>query len=292
MTPLENNYWSFTGNGPTWKSSFAKWPTSHKSFYQESLRTAEKITDERVGQILVMYSGGIDSEYVLNVFRDIGAPVTPVLIRLSSGLNYHDFRYAGEYCDRNCLEPIIVDVDFEEFLESGKMLDITKEMQTHVYHYAALAHVCSQLDGTVVIGSGEPDIRLVPETNEWDVVLYEYDFALGRYFENHNIHGTPYFPIYTPEMMMSFLSHPRMKELAENKHPGKLSSVSSKYIIYTDESGYDIVRRPKYTGYEIIEQQKLSKHDAFLEIAELRKQHNGVHSENYFKFISPWSNND
>ena len=292
MKPLENNYWTSSGHGKDWESKFAEWPTTHSSFYQESIKTAERITDERQGQILVMYSGGIDSEYVLNVFREIGAPVTPVLIKLSSALNYHDFRYAAEYCDRSCIEPIVIDVNFEEFLESGRMLDITKEMKTHVYHYAALAHVCSQLDGTVVIGSGEPDIRLNAETGQWDVVLYEYDFALGRYFENHGIHGTPYFPIYTPEMMMSFLSHPRMKELAENKHPGKLSSVSSKHIIYTDESNYDIVRRPKYTGYEIIEQQNISKHDAFKEIAELRKNYNGVHSENYFNFISPWSQND
>jgi hypothetical protein len=292
MNSLENNYWTFTGNGETWKSLFSPWPKTHKSFYQESIRTAEKITDERIGDILVMYSGGIDSEYVLNVFRDINAPVTPVLIRLSSGLNYHDFRYAVEYCDRNCITPIIIDIDFEEFLESGKMLDITKEMKTHVYHYAALAQACSQVEGTIVIGSGEPDIRLIPETNSWNVVLHEYDFALGKYFKNHGIHGTPYFPIYTPEMMMAFLDHPIMKELAENKHPGKLSSVSSRYIIYTDESKYDIVRRPKYTGYEIIELQKIFKHTTFLEIAKLKQKHSGIYSEDYFNFITQWTVNN
>jgi hypothetical protein len=81
-----------------------------------------------------------------------------------------------------------------------------------------------------------------------------------------------------------------MAELANNLHPGKLGSLSSKHKIYNNYSNFNLEVRPKYTGYELIEQSEIFKHESFKELEEFGKTCNGYFKEDYFKFIDRLSN--
>ena len=113
--------------------------------------------------------------------------------------------------------------------------------------------------------------------------MYEFDYALVNYYKDNNIHGTPHFNRYTPEMMISFLTSKRMKELADNKHLGKLGSNSSKGIIYNESSNFNLTLRPKYHGFELIEGSDLFKHEIFKEFDKL--PWTGMYHEEYYSFL-------
>jgi hypothetical protein len=168
---------------------------------------------------------------------------------------------------------------------SGKLLDITQQIKSSQYQYAVTAYVAGLLDGTVLIGEGEPYIKLNDISRQWDIIIYEYEQAIDNYFKQQGIYGTSYFNRYSSEMFLSFLNDDRCKELASNLVPGKLSSFSSKYIVYNRHSNFNLRSRSKYHGYEIIERSEIFNHDAFKEIEKFSKNYNGVYSVDYFEFM-------
>ena len=281
MQISKNNYICTTGTGDTFTVTIDPLPIKFDNYYLESCKAAEEIYNLKQGKLYLMYSGGVDSEYALSVFLSLGMDVTPVIVRMSPYYNEHDFKYASNFCDSKNLKPLIVDIDLKEFVNSGKILDIATAMRSSVYHYSTTAYAIGKLDGTVICGDGEPYIN--NQNGVWSVTMYEFDYALVNYYRDNGIHGTPHFNRYTPEMMSSFLSTNRIKELAENKHLGKLGSNSSKGIIYNEASNFNLTLRPKYHGFELIEDTDIFKHEVFNEFKSL--PWTGVHHEEYHSFI-------
>jgi hypothetical protein len=281
MQISKNNYVYATGTADTFTVAVNSLPIKFDNYYLESCKAAEEIYNLKQGKLYLMYSGGVDSEYALSVFLSLGMEVTPVIVRMTPYYNAHDFKYASDFCDSKNLKPLIIDIDLNEFVNSGKILDIAKSMRSSVYHYSTTAYAISQLDGTVICGDGEAYIN--NQDGIWSVTMYEFDYALVNYYKDNNIHGTPHFNRYTPEMMISFLTSKRMKELADNKHLGKLGSNSSKGIIYNESSNFNLTLRPKYHGFELIEGSDIFKHEIFKEFESL--PWTGVHHEEYYSFI-------
>jgi hypothetical protein len=274
---LQNNYLRLTD-----KIEIDKLPSTYSNYYQETLRAFEHIVSLKQGKLYLLYSGGVDSEYALSVLLAMGVDVTPVIIKLNPNYNLHEIQYAFKFCESKNLTPLVIDIDFDTFVKSGKILDLARSMNINIFHYSATAHAVSLLDGTVLLGDGEPYIRLVDDEN-WNVELYEYEFGIGNHFINQGIHGTPYLLRYTPEMMASFLNSQRIQELAANKHPGKLGSHSSKVFVYNEYSNFDLEIRTKQHGYEIIEQSEIFKHEVF---REFTPWHAGnKYSKNYYEFL-------
>jgi hypothetical protein len=281
MLISKNNYIRASGTGNDFTVTVDSLPVKFDNYYLESCKAAEEIYNLKQGKLYLMYSGGVDSEYALNVFLSMGMDVTPVIVRMNPYYNAHDFKYASDFCDSKNLKPLIIDIDLKEFVKSGKILDIARSIKSSVYHYSTTAYAIGQLDGTVICGDGEPYIN--NQNGVWNVTMYEFDYALVNYYKDNNIYGTPHFNRYSPEMMISFLSTNRMKELAENKHPGKLGSNSSKGIIYNEVSNFNLPIRPKYHGFELIEASEIFNHEIFKEFDKL--PWTGVHHEEYYSFI-------
>jgi hypothetical protein len=274
-----------SGTGETFKVTIEKLP-SGLSYYRESIIAAEKIESLKTGKLYIMYSGGVDSEYAVSIFKELGIDFTPVIIKFKNNYNEHDVTYAEDFCKLKNLKPLIVDLDFDNFVTSGQLLAITKEIKSSIYHRAATAHVIANLNGTVICGDGEPYIRLNEGTNNWEVKIFQHDLAVSNYYLSKGINGTPFFNGYTAEMMRSFLQDIRIQSLAKNSIPGKLGSDSSKYFVYNRDSYFNILKRPKYHGYEKIESLPIFNHDAFQEIKEIGKEWDGSWAEEYFSFLS------
>lgn len=286
MEIVKHNYIRESNDNSGWRVIIDPLPQSHLTYHKESLLAAEEIFSLKDGQLYLMYSGGLDSEYVLSVFLDLKIDIVPVIIRLSPGYNDHDVEYAFKYCQNKKLNPLIVDIDFDHFVKTGQILDTALSMRSCVYHYSVTADVISRLNGTVLMGDGEPYIQFNSETKTWNVVRYQYDFSMINFYRKFNIRGTPDFLVYRPEMMISFLKTPRVRELAENKHPGKLGSNSSKYIIYSTDNDYNLLPRPKYTGYEKIESSLIFQDPIFKEFDRLKNIWGGIDYTDYYKFLN------
>jgi hypothetical protein len=214
--------------------------------------------------------------------------ITPVIISLGPNYNNYDIEYAVNFCNKKSIKPLIIKLDFNKFVKSGKFLEVSKICQSNIHHMAATAYVAGNINGTIMLGGGEPYIKL-KENKEWNVEIYQYDYAIENYFLKKGIHGVPQFNSYTPEMLISFLSDTRINELANNLVPGKLGSNSSKFIIYNRHSNFDLEKRPKYHGYEKIEKSKIFQHEDFLELETIGKKWNGLYSKNYFEFMKQYS---
>lgn len=276
----KNNYLRQT---TPWSLEYDPLPTKFDNYFVESCRAAEEIYSQKKGKLHLLYSGGVDSEYALSVFLHMGMDITPVIIRLNPNYNTYDIDYAFNFCVSKGLNPVVLDINFDRFVKSGKFLEVSKICRSELYHRAATAYAAGQLDGTVLLGDGEPYIRNIDGV--WNVEIYQHDYAVWNYFVAKGIYGTIHFNRYTPEMMMSFFSDKRINDLANNKLPGKLGSNSSKFIIYNRHSNFNLEERPKYHGYETIEKSEIFNHPDFQELAVLGKEWNGVYSKNYFEFM-------
>jgi hypothetical protein len=287
MIPLsKNNYIRTRGFGDNFKVEIDP-VISADNYYNESVLAAEEIYSLKEGQMYVMYSGGIDSEYALSVFLELGMAITPVIIRLGN-YNEHDIKYAMDFCHAKNITPKIINFDFDEFVKSEKILDVALESRSMLYHRPATAYVASQLDGTILLGDGEPYIRLNKNTNTWNLEIDEHDFAVCNYLVAKGIPCVPHFNRYRPGMMSSYMLDPRMQELAEHKHPGKLGSNSSKAYMYNRTSPFKLESRQKYTGYEIIEESEIFKHPVFAQMEDQCKKYNGLVAIDYHTFIKDY----
>ena len=284
MQLSKNNYILPSGMGSTFSVLFDELSKQYDNYFVESCRAAKEVYDLKQGKVYMLYSGGVDSEYALSVFLSLGMDITPVIINLNPNYNDFDIKYATDFCNRKNITPLIVNLDFDQFVKSGKFLEVSKICRSEIYHRAATAYVAGQLDGTVLLGDGEPYIKKDSNDN-WNIEIYEHDYAVWNYYVAKRIYGTTHFNRYTSEMLLSFFADERMVELANNTVLGKLSSNSSKFIIYNRHCDFNLEQRPKYHGYEKIEKSEIFQHDAFRELKIIGKEWNGVYSTNYFEFM-------
>ena len=289
MDLVHNNYIRPLGHGGLFTVEIDERSDSAQTtnYFEASKEAAQIVADSRVGEINLMYSGGVDSEYTLALFRHLGIAITPVIVRLLPDYNAHDIAYAFKYCEQHGIKPKIIDIDFDHFVSSGEMFQTAVAMRSSKFHYAATAHAIGKLSGTVLCGDGEPYIRINQDTNKWNLIVHEYEYALSNYYRLNNIHGTPHFNRYTRDMFYEFLTDDRMWELGRNQVPGKISNYSSKWITYNRHSEFNLAERTKYHGYENIETRDIFKDESFNLLEKLAgPQWDGAWSYDYLTFIA------
>lgn len=274
MELIYNNYIRASGHGDAFRVDFELPTTSNYNYFEICKDLATQLYDERQGQLYLMYSGGVDSEFVLNVFLSLNIPITPVIIKL--GYNDHDVKYAFDFCTSKNLTPLVIDFDFDTFVKSGKIVDIATQYKIAAYQLPSTFSVLTQLDGTIVMGSHGP-AHIKKYNDVWYLDEYEPIWTVLDYFKQNKLHGCPFFLIHRAEQYATFLNDPLMKELADNKIPGKLGSNSSKWIIYNKLAPFDLVERTKYTGYEHVEQQPIFQHENMQWFKTVEKQWWGNH---------------
>ena len=289
MIPLyKNNYIRTSGNAKDFKIDVDPITSKFDNLYIESCRAAEELYSLREGKFHILYSGGIDSEHCLSVFLSLGMDVTPVIIKLKQGYNNHDTKFAFKFCEEKNLTPVVIDIDYDDFVTSGKMLQISLEMKSSTFGRAHVAYAAGLLDGTVILGDGEPYIKLNPDDNIWYLEEAEHDFSIYNYFQKHGIHGTIHYSRWTQEMNAAYMTDPIMLELANNQIPGKLSSHSSRPAIYNRHSNFNLQPRYKFHGFEFIDRYKIFKHPDFLTLRQDGLAYKGQVSIPYHDFVKKY----
>lgn len=282
---IKSDFMRPSGTGLTWKFDLDPLPKKFDNYFVEACKAAEEIYDLKEGKLHVMYSGGVDSEHALSVFLHLGMDVTPVIVKLLPDYNDHDINYALKFCGKKNIKPRIIEINFKQFLESGKFEEINNIIKSNAYARATTCHALSLVDGSIVCGEGDPHIGKNEKTGIWYFNDVEHAYSMNTYMEHQGIDGTVFFNGYSAEMVAAFLTDPRMRDLADNKVPGKLGSHSSKYIIYSRHSGFDLEERPKYHGFEKIIETELANHPDFVRFLDPSFAKIGGHGIPYYDVI-------
>ena len=283
MDLIHDNYITTSGTGPTWNVEIALPTRPVKSYYEETVSVAEMIWAQKSGPLYLCYSGGLDSEYVLSVFLGLGMNVQPVIMRTQ--YNYPEIKYAFKLCEEKNITPVVIDLDYDNFVESGQFLDIATKTQCVAYQYIANMWLTSQIDGTVITGDSNPHLFLGKD-NKWYVDETEPVYKQFDFFKDNNIQGTPFILSYTSAQYFSFLIDPTIQRLANNEIPGKTGSHSSKVHVYNNQSKFMLEQRNKLTGYELVEKSPIFIHRDMKIVNSWKVARYGSSNHEYYSFVS------
>jgi hypothetical protein len=301
MELTKNNYLYGIGHGENWYVNIDPPRRKVKTYFEETLDAVEYVYANKTGKFQVLYSGGLDSQYVCEVLLHLGMDFEPVIIELKNNngeiLNAHDIKYAYEFCESKNINPIKYDLNFEQFIYSGKNVEIAESVTCCSFALPATMHVASQLDGFTLLGNDPPYMRLEPN-NVWVLEELEYIHSLLRFYKKYNVNGCPFLLSYTPEMMLAFLLDPSIIKLGTGHLQGKTGSNSTKSYVFNNGSNfnmpvYDFVNktRIKFTGYENIYHSELKNYPNMKIFDEFKKTWNGEYLEPYTDIVKRLSVN-
>jgi hypothetical protein len=286
MDLIKNNYMRPSGSGDTFHVSIDAPTNKQPDYLKECQQVAEYVYGNRQGKLYLMYSGGVDSEFALNVFLSLGIDITPVIIKLNPGYNDHDVKYAFDFCTSKNLKPLVIDIDFDTFVKSGQIIDLAEKYKIGVYQLPSTFNVLPKIDGTIIMGShGPTHIAKDQKTKIWNVDEYEPFWTCLDFFKQNNLYGCPFFLAYSPEQYLAFMQDPIMTELANNQIPGKLGSNSSKWRIFNNLAPFNMIERPKFTGYENIENSPIFQHEHLKQFDQYKQSWGGTHNEPFFEML-------
>ena len=243
MELIKDNYLRSSGTGATWHVDIDPPKRKVKSYFEETLITSEYMYANKTGKLLLMLSGGLDSEYVFRVFQHLKFDFTPVIVRFigkyyHEDYNAHDTKYAFKLCEKFNVTPTVITFDFDKFVESGELFEDMHRYRSGGFGISALIKVVASLDGFTVYGNDPPYMRL--NNGVWQLEEEEKIHAILRYYEGLKLNGCPFLLSYTPEMMLSFLLDPTIGKLANGRYPGKTGTNSSKSYVFNNGSEFNM----------------------------------------------------
>ena len=245
MELIRDSYLRGSGSGPTWHVDIDPPKRKVKSYFEETLLTSEYMYANKTGKLLLMLSGGLDSEYVFRVFRHLKFDFTPVIIRLigkhcSTDYNANDIAQGFKLCKTYNIEPIVINFDFDEFFDSGEIFELMHTWRCRGIGVVTILKVAESLDGFTVMGNDPPYLKFNEQIKEWQLEEEELIHTLLRFYQGKNLNGCPFLLSYTPEMMLSFLLDPHIVDLASGKYPGKRGTNSTKSYVFNNGSGFNM----------------------------------------------------
>jgi hypothetical protein len=221
------------------------------NWLQEQYRTADAIYKEFGKDLVVMFSGGTDSEIVLRSFLKIGVVPRCCFINFIGDYNIEDKIVAQKICNELNVKLEILDFDVIDFYRSGQAHEFAGDIQCRQIAYLSVYHNIKELQVPSVMG-GEMFLRRNTDItgSKWYYVIRENeDGSAMRFTIKYNIPLVNEWFSYTPEMMGYYLDHPSVQSLLNTRFNYKLTSVSSKNQILKLLMP-DIVDKVKTHGYE------------------------------------------
>lgn len=276
MQYTQNNHfhWSYDGTPftlrtnpySTFKMHWGKPSRPVMNFKDECIKVCQILAETYPNQKFnVLFSGGIDSEIVMQSFIWAGLTqrTKATIIRFTGGYNDHDIAYAIDFCKYHAIPYELMELDIVEFFNSKEYIPYGMKYQSIQLAQIQCIWALDRIqDDIPVLGTGEVFFEKIFNWNTWmeDVPRKQYDWVY--YVRENNDLSVPKYSIlnnrpviseffsYTPEIMKSYVNDQIVQDLVYNKLAGKLSIASSKFQIY---SQYFLLKfRKKYHGYETL----------------------------------------
>ena len=233
---------------------YKKSTRQHSTLKDEAKIVCELISErsQQLGRIpIILLSGGLDSEIVLRSFIESKKEFKAVSNRFVKNYNDHEIFHIEKLKKKFKFDHQYVDLDIINFLtgkEVEKYIDLSKCTKPEMLPtMKLLEHVYRNLNGIPVLGNG--DFYVGKDNDSWNYIEYEYILAWMRFCISKNITAATNFFQFTPEIVLSVGKDALMKHLFSKSPEGKVSSRSTKYLVYK-KNWIDAELRPKYHGSE------------------------------------------
>ena len=247
-----------------WQMIFAKPQRELLPLKEEAIRQAQNLSKQyNNSELNIFYSGGIDSEFLIHIFREAQVKFRVLTFRFDGGLNGHDLSYVLNFQKKNPdLKMTMLNFNLLDFFHSGEYMEYALQSRCVLPHLLSLMKmVYENRAQPSVLGAGEP--FLLPHRGEWCLRERESVAGLNRFFLKNKIAGTPAFFQESSELFFSYLGDPIFQQLARGERVGKEHSLTSRIDIYSRH--YPISERTKYHGYEKVEELMLSCEKSLLQ---------------------------
>lgn len=224
-----------------------------KPLAEEAIIAASIITEKYgVDNITLLYSGGSDSEIVLQAFNALGKVPRVIFLDYEGGQNAYDKAHAIGYCKYHKVQLEVVTIDPIEMLNSGEAVEVAARYQCgQVGLSFYLKTLEAQCKSTFLVTGDDPYIELMSNpltgSSEWFFYAREPFYSLWKVFIKNQVDGCPNFLQYTPELWLSFFDDPIMQWMRKGQ-PGITNSNQVKYEVYKHR--FFIKPRYKSTGME------------------------------------------
>lgn len=235
------------------------------SFKEECIQTARDIREQsqNLNRIpFIFLSGGLDSEVVVKAFIDAAVKFKVISFRFKNNLSSHETYYIDKFVKKHNLDHQYYDIN-PDWLVSEQAEQFAEQAQCSMSemlpHMKLIKHVWNELNGFPVLGNGDlyvsKDISIdwifdrTKPKYQWNYIEYEYILAWNRFAIYNNILGSLNFFMHNPEIVLSMIEDPDMFKCINNQIAHKLSSRSTKAVVYI-KSWRDLEPRMKYHGSE------------------------------------------
>lgn len=284
MDLFYKNYLRGTGHGNEWQVEIDPPERPVLNYWEEIKIVCGMIYEQRTAPLQLCLSGGLDSEFVLATLLDLGIPVEVVIMRTQ--YNSHETQYAFKFCKSKNIIPTLIDLDYDWFVESGKLIEIAESTCCAAWQWTANMWLAEQLTGTVITGDDPPHLIYNEKDNLWYLEEDEIGYCLIKFWKQKNISGTPFMLRYNAESTLSFLLDPYIQKLANHQFPGKLGSNSTKVHVFNRMSNYNLEQRVKQHGYEMIEKSNIFNHPDIQTVIGWKSKWNGICRHPYHDLVN------
>ena len=253
LNALDN--WVFEPQIPDFKA-----PSNMKDAMHDALEHIETHNSN----LVLFYSGGVDSECILEVAVEAGIDVLPVHMRFVSDgdiLNDHEQYHVQRFSRKYDIDIEYVDVDIMSWLYTDRSelswYHINSELGFKHQGPASLMylrHLVAERLGDVTVMHGHGDLPIYGWQDPYNLghkvwtinYCWHANFETVKYYYENYPSDIPYFYIYTPELVYSNMADfERYGCLTPNvKFAGNTRSWLFKQLFPAQET------RPKYGGWE------------------------------------------
>jgi len=220
------------------------------SFDEATDFTCQQLSDMNK-QIFVSFSGGYDSEYALRSLHRNSIAATPIIVKCGQT---DELKYAYETCKQLRLEPVILEISENHFLDFFEEYVISKFDSigyNSVYNMIAAEYV-SKINNSILVSGNHflsDGFKLI--TDEEIFFVYDWDFYTD-YFLSTPININ--FFIYNIEMVYSAIPNEKITWAMFKHKKFKLKVRDKMRYRYTDEAQKKInglIKRIKYPNKKI-----------------------------------------
>lgn len=235
------------------------------NYYDALLHNGRMVAENFTGPFDVMLSGGIDSEVVVRINKQLGIKQNIYTFRLENDYNIRDVESAQSICRDLGIKLNIIDWNLQKWIENDAY-EVYQRTFSPIIERMVRFDWFKYLDNIIVMGEGEPywkrelspnysieeNVGTSPNysvKSKWHLHWVE-DYFMSSTYANligQTVIGEWY--NYTPEVVKSFHKLPLIQKLLSDKIVGKASSWSSRTKIHQTLFP-NISQKLKLVGYE------------------------------------------